>query len=252
MTARPRSELGGLLEVLHGAAKPFSSVEATYQVWRHNGRAGEARAAEQRQDTRGSSFFAVSSDDLGGCEVEEVLRIWLAGDRAREEHYGGPDAGAYGVRIGDLWWTWHERDGARSNQTNPKFGSSIGKKPAFMMNPTPLLGALKFAVVGRSQIAGRATITADAAPRPNEPARSAYELGWGADQYRLEVDALRGVLLEVRALRDGEDFQRTTTTEITFDAAIPEELFRFATPAGEPIQPVGPPTAAESLGSSLV
>lgn len=121
-----------------------------------------------------------------------------------------------------------------------------------MMNPTPLLGALKFAVVGRSQIAGRATITADASPRPYGPAgfASLYELGWGADQYILEVDALRGVLLQVRALRDGEDFQRTTTTDITFDAPIPEELFRFETPVGEPIQGVGAPTAAESLSLS--
>ena len=70
--------------------------------------------------------------------------------------------------------------------------------------------------------------------RPDDRVR---ELGAGADRYRLEVDAQRGVLLEVLALRDGEPFQRITTVEVEFDHSISDERFRFQPPAGEEIRP---------------
>ena len=239
---RARSELAGLLELLHEAARPFSTLEATYRTWRHNGRALDARSREQRRNGASTAFFSSPDHHADRGEVAADLRIWLAGDRAREEHVGGQDDGAYGVRAGDLWWSWRERDGAYSNEANLKIGSAVGTKPAFMNDPTPLLGALKFAVIGHSQIAERATVTADARLRPTSRAKAAglYELGWGADQYILEVDSMRGVLLQVRALVEGEEFETTTTTAIRFDASIPEERFRFVPPIGERVQPAGP------------
>lgn len=105
-----------------------------------------------------------------------------------------------------------------------------------------LLGVLRFVAVGRGRVAGRETVTAEAVLRAVDLGRGPRsfelgELGGGADRYRLEVDAQRGVLLQVVALRDGQPFQKITTVEIKFDLPISEERFRFQPPAGEEIQP---------------
>lgn len=240
-----KAQLGSLLELLHRADIPFRSVEATYRIWRHEERASAAwRAGMEEETRRGASISTYDASDksCGPAEREEVLRIWRADDRVREEHEGGWQDGAYGVRDGKLWWSWNEGSGAVSNQEDPHVGSGIGEQLEFMLDPTPLLGVLRFAVIGGGRVAGRDTVTAEAVPRAVDvgrrpPSYDLDELGAGADRYRLEVDAQRGVLLEVLALRDGEPFQRITTVEVAFDHSISEERFRFQPPAGEEIQP---------------
>jgi hypothetical protein len=175
-------------------------------------------------------------------EGEEVLRIWRAGDRVREEREAGPRVGAYAVRDGDVWWSWDQTNGATSNQDDHSLGRSVGDDVSVMLDPTPLLGSLRFVLEGRSHVAGRETITAGAVPRVRDPRRSLRgfeldQLGSGADRYRLEVDAERGVLLEAVALCDGEPFHSITATDIAFDEPIAQERFRFQPPAREEIQP---------------
>ena len=238
-------KLGSLLELLHRADTPFRSVEATYRTWRHTERAAAAwRAGIEEERSRGASIstYGASDSSCEPVEREEILRIWREGDRVREEHEGGWQSGSYGVRDGMLWWSWHEESGAVSNQDDPNVGSGIGGQLSFMLDPTPLLGVLKFAVVGRGHVGGRETVTAEALPRVVDPRRGAqsfelYELGGGAERYLLEFDVQRGVLREVVALRDAAPFQKVTTLEIEFDLPIPEERFRFQPPAGEEIQP---------------
>src|SRR6202042_1745567 len=130
--------------------------------------------------------------------------IWRAGTRARQEHADGPRDGEYGVRSGKLWWSWNPRTGATSNQDDPRVGSAIGEELSVMLDPTPLLGALKFAALGRSTVAARPTITAEATPRPADPRRGPpcfelRQLGSAADHFALEVDLERGLLLEALA-----------------------------------------------------
>jgi hypothetical protein len=207
-------ELGTLLALIHRADAPFGTVQATYRIWRHDERAAAAwRARIEEEKRRGASIstFGSSGDTPAPVEHEETLRVWRAGDRAREERQGGSRDGSYGVRAADLWWSWDHGNGASSNQDDPSVGSGVGEELAVMLDPTPLLSALKFVATGRSEVAHRATITADVTPRPSDPRRrprsfELHELGSGADRYRLQVDAERGVLLEVVALRDGEPF----------------------------------------------
>jgi hypothetical protein len=243
----PTPELGTLLELLHRADAPFTTVRATYRIWRHDERAGEAfRAAIEEEKRRGaaiSSYGPMGSSDAP-AEHEEQLRLWRSGDRVREEREGGPRDRSYGVRVGNLWWMWDQHNGAASNEDDPKFGSAVGEELSVMLDPTWLLGALRFRVLGRSQQAGRATITAEAVPRPSRGdgrprAFELHELGGGADRYTLDIDAERGVLLGVVALRNDEPFHRVTTLEITFDEPIPDERFEFQPPAGEEIRAVG-------------
>lgn len=242
-------DLGALLELLHRGAASFRTVRATYRIWRHHERLVAAFRADIEDRKRNNPFAAFStvsarSSAPAPAEQEEILRIWRDGDRVREEHEGGGwRDGAYGVRCGERWWSWNSQMGALSNQDDPKVGgSSVGEELSVMLDPTPLLGALKFAAVGRSRIAGRATLTARATARPSQRGelRSVlHQLGSGADHYALEIDLERGVLLEAVAFRDGQPFHRITTVEVVFDHPIADERFHFEPPAGEEIQPIG-------------
>ena len=169
------------------------------------------------------------------------MRIWRAGERFREEHHGGHQDGYYAVADGPLWWLWDERNGAMSNQDDPSVGSGIGHELEIMLDPTPLLGSLRFRVTGSSEVAGRATVTAHATPRPRDPHRAGFfelhKLGTGARLYELVVDQERGVLLAVTAIRDEQPFYKITTLTIGFDEPIAAETFQFEPPEGEEIQP---------------
>jgi hypothetical protein len=136
-------------------------------MWRHDERAAAASEAAVEQEKRrgaGISRFGLSSGSDKPAETETVLRIWRAGDRVREQREGGPRDGAYAVRDGELWWSWGARSGARSNQDDPKVGFSVGQEVAFMLDPTPLLGSLRFTPTGRGHVAGRDTLTAERCP----------------------------------------------------------------------------------------
>jgi hypothetical protein len=240
-------ELGELLALLHGAEYPFRTVHATYRTWRHEERLREAFLADiEEKKRRGasiSSVRAVRTGEPAHPESEETMRVWREGERVRQEHHGGHRDGLYGVADGPLWWFWDEHMGARSNQDDPSVGGPIGQELQVMLNPTPLLSALDFRVAKSSEVAGRATVTAQATPRPQDPhhgrfVRELHELGTGAHRYQLEVDRERGVLLAVTAIRHERPFRKITTLAIRFDEPIPAETFRFVPPEGEEIQPV--------------
>ncbi len=240
-----QGELGALLVLLHGADAPLRSVEATYRIWHHEQRLQEAFIADaEEQKRRGASISTVQIGGEGDpepLEREETVRIWRQGERFREEHHGGQRDGYYAVADGPLWWMWDERMGAMSNQGDPSVGSGVGQELEVMLNPTPLLSSLRFCAAGSSQVAGRATATARATPRPEDPRHrrsfELHQLGAGAHHYQLEIDHERGVLLAVTAIRDELPFHKITTLAIGFDEAIPAETFQFKPPEGEEIQP---------------
>lgn len=141
-----------------------------------------------------------------------------------------------------MWWSWDESSGAISNQDDPTVGFSVGEEVSLMLDPTPLLGSLRFIPAGRARVAGRSTFTADAVPRISHARQhprvfELHQLGSGADRFTLEIDAKRGILLQATASRDGTPFQRITTDQIAFDHPIAPERFRFEPPSGEQIQP---------------
>jgi hypothetical protein len=237
--------LGELLALLHRADAAFDNVTASYRILRQEERASAARLAHVEQEKRrcaAISSVGFSDDADRPVETEEVLRVWRAEGRVREEHEGGSRDGAYLVREGDAWWTWDERNGAHSNEGDLTLRYSDGEQLSLMLDPTPLLGTLRFTPTGRGRVAGREAIIAEAVPRLSGRRErphmfELYQLGGGADRYVLQVDAERGVLLEAVACRDGEPFQRITTEQAAFDHAIDPERFRFAPPVGEEIQP---------------
>jgi hypothetical protein len=250
--------LGSLLEVLHGAAGSFTTVRATFRQWHHTERSQAAfRAESEEEKRRGVSGASITFQGRGNLPAEQVetFRIWRSADRVREEQHGGHRDGYYGVRDGPLWWSWDQRNGAHSNQDDPSVGSDIGEQMSIMLDPTPLLGTLRFRTVGRSRRADRATILVEAAPRTSGRRHSLrrqalHELGIGADLYRLEVDAEFGVLLSAAALRDGEPFHEVTVLEIAFDEPLGEELFHFEPPPGEEVHSAGKPSHLQPVTPS--
>jgi hypothetical protein len=235
--------LGALLVLLHGADTPVETVELTYRVWRHRERAHAAFVADaEEQKRRGASIklYGYGEAEPEPAEVEETVRIWRAGDRVRVEHHGGERDGYYAVTDGPLWWMWDERNGAHSNQDDPSVGSGVGEEFQLMLNPVPLLSSLRFQPTGRSGVAGRPTISAHGIPRPQDTrhgrAFELHELGTGADFYELEVDRQLGVLLAVTAIREKQPFHRITTLAAAFGQPIPDDTFRFESPAGEQIR----------------
>jgi hypothetical protein len=236
-------ELGALLVLLHGAGEPMARVEIAYRVWRHQERLHAAFIADaEDQKRRGASIslFGGGTRRPQPAEVEETVRIWRDGERCRVEHQGGPRDGYYAVADGALWWMWDERGGAHSNQDDPSLGSGVGDELQTMLNPVPLLSALRLEPTGYSEIAGRPTVSARGVPRPHDTrhglAFELHELGAGADFYELEVDRQLGVLLAATAIRDGQPFHAITTIAAAFDQPIADERFSFEPPAGEQIQ----------------
>lgn len=196
-----------------------------------------ARTQQLKGLARSAATFSSEGRASPSVEHDELLRIWRSRDRVRTERESGSGNIALGVRTGNLWWSWDERNGASTSEDDPTLASDIGEEIALALNPTSLLGVLRFTVVGRAEIAGRETIKANAAPRGTASYDSAgsvelQQLGYGADCYVLQVDAKRGVLLEVVALLGGNPFQRITALEIVFDQPIPDERFRFNRPDG--------------------
>ena len=238
---------------LQEARAPLPTVRATFRFWRDLKRSALALRRGLEEERRcGASFVKIGVSDPpagpsgseAGGEIEEILRVGRTGDKFREERQGGPRDGSYGVRRGNLWWSWDPRNGAFSNEDNPEVSGGVGEDVSILLDPAPVLSALSVRVIGRSEVAGRVAITAEGVPHPRGPAGPArwialYRLGTGAERYALQIDAEFGVLLAAIAFHRGHAFRQITTTDITFDEPIDDETFLFHPPAGQEIQHVG-------------
>ncbi len=250
------SELGDLLELLHGAQRPFATLRASYRVWTHHERSTAAFMSTVKDASSVSVLYG--PEDEEPIEASEYVEsIWRAPGRARIER-GENDADTYGVRVGKRWWSWSKDMGAVSNEREPEVHSEVGEELRTLLDPTQILGALRFMVSGsRGEVAGRPTISAEAEPRRVEDdgpgsfsdAFALHELGTGAERYRLEVDAERGVLLSVEAIREGLPFARTEAVEIAFDVPLEDDLFVFRPPPDEQVHsPLEGHSRPERLG----
>jgi hypothetical protein len=248
------SDLSELLELLYDAEAPFVTLRGRFREWRHYERAQAAVRAEVEGWGNGASISLGPAEQVPAHdepapppESENVLCLWRAlPDRARVEYHGGSRDGEYGVRVGEQWWRWDADSGAESNVEDPSLNAGIGDEHAVLFNPSRLLSTLRFAPEGRTTRAGREVIVAEAVPRSEsrrehrwQTVNTLRELGMGADRYRLEFDAERGMILAARAFRDGEPFEAIETLEIAFDEPLEDALFEFRPPEGEEVRSAG-------------
>jgi hypothetical protein len=239
----PDHNLGGVLSALHDAQASVRCVEATYRVWHHTGRSQEAFVADVEKRNARSYAYSAGRGTPEPDEHEETVRIWRDGEKIRVENHGGQRDGYYAVAVPPLWWMWDEGMGARSNEDDPSVGNQVGQELEIMLDPTSLLSSLRFHLTGRAEVAGRATFTARATPRPVDdrfgPSVGLGSLGTGADYYELEIDRHRGALLTAKAFWNGQPFRELTAVSVKFDEVIAPEVFRFKPPAGERVEPLG-------------
>jgi hypothetical protein len=222
-------ELGEVLELLHGAGDRWRTARLTIRDWLHHER---ARVAHERRRQSGAAHQMTLYAHRGAPEPEHesVVRVWLDGDRAREERADG-----LAIRHGDRWWLWSEAFGARTNDGDPRHLAGIGDVALRLLEPSHVLAALRLELAGETEAVGRSALRVVARERDarRETGMLLFQLGYGADAYELLVDRERGVLLRTAALLDREPFAVTEVGDLAFDETFPPETFVFELPEGE-------------------
>jgi hypothetical protein len=99
-----------------------------------------------------------------------------------------------------------------------------------------MLSALRLQFLGKDTLGGRNVFRVRGLPRAGtlqQPDYGLYELGVGADDYLLCVDAERGVVLRSEARLREAPFMVIEMTEVEFDVDLPPETFVIELPDGE-------------------
>jgi len=233
------SDLGDLLELLHGASERWRTVRTTIWSWRHHGRHMAAWHAWQQNAGGSVTTFGIAASGNDEPEPEtsqSQTKLWIDGERVREEHEGDLFP-RHGVRAGELWWSYDEHNGAMSNEEAPEVGSGIGEQFRYLFDPASIIGGLRFQPVGRTRIADRTGISVHAVAREtDDPYWALRHLPHGADDYELVVDDERGVVLRLAARFGGDDFVIVELVDVAFDEEFPPETFAFEPPPGERIR----------------
>ena len=246
------SELGDLLELLHGAAGRVSSVQSRWRLWRHDQRVREAFTAHAQQT--GGRTYATQLAGPGGAadrlpgHTEEVRFWWQSPASLREERDPAASEGSWTgqptlvIRVGATWWSFSPQAGAMTNAGDERHSHGAGDQFLAMLDPSELLGLLDFTIIGRGERAMRPVLLVLCRPRRGDqrgaPAFALHHLGLGAEEYAIEVDTERGVLLRVEARFGGHALQVTEAAQIAFDTRLDPGLFRFVAPAGEELHRV--------------
>jgi outer membrane lipoprotein-sorting protein len=235
------SELGDLLELLHGASQRWQTIRLVVRRWGDSDVSGAAirRAAEQ-QRARGTASIVSARGTRGDDPTwESTTRAWLdrPNDRARTET-DGPHGPRLAVQVGDRWWSYTPGTGSISNESEPETRGGATVEVEWLVDPSPLVAAFDFTPTGSIERAGRLALAAVAVPRPLDPrfGVGAPFVGAGADEVLLAVDRERGVVLQSEARLEGRPFARSEVLDVAFDVPFADDVFRFASPDGSPIR----------------
>jgi hypothetical protein len=232
-------ELGEALILMHGARDRFKTVRALIRE-RVDGHLA-ARAVERfaaSPEGRAAGFdedFADRADDRDPRVREGLLRLWLEmPDLVREETEGDFWGGSgISIRDGRRWWSHHPGEGVHSNEDDLTVGADIGERAEPLLDPAPLLGALRFEPRGEVEIAGREALALTATSRPGVDLDFTLgQLPLGAEAYDLAVDRERGILLRAASLVDGAEFALVEMLEVAFDEHFPADTFVLSVPEG--------------------
>jgi hypothetical protein len=228
------SELGDVLELMHGARGRYSTLRATIREWQHLERS--ARAFERHVDAasaRGGSGSFMVSYGFGAEQppeaTEALIRLWVMPPAKVRMERTDAEAHTF-VTDGEREWSYSPSTGA---MVNPAGGSFIGFE--HLTDPALVLGRVDLEPIGGTSVAGRAAIRVRAIRRRREWHEPSGLPEW-ADHHDFAVDAERGVLLRAASVFDGEEFQSNEVREIAFDESFPDGTFVFTPPPGEEIR----------------
>ncbi|CAN5823103.1 hypothetical protein BH20ACT14_BH20ACT14_10570 [soil metagenome] len=250
------SELGELLELLHGARRRYRTVCG---VLRHSWRMSLSQEAHERWEramreaghARGTAYARMMAVSEGPPaeppdRQEQIVRFWSEPPaRLREEaELVAPERYEHvTVRDGERWWTYSPEWGAVSNVGAGEEAESMsvggGELWQALLDPAGWIPALDFEPRGEVDLLGRRAVRVRATGR--EPSDSdAFmfrgQLPVGAEEYDLVVDRERGVVLRAAARLEGEEFWVCDVEELVLDEELPPETFVFGPPPGEEVR----------------
>lgn len=248
------SELGDLLELLHGARGRYRTVRGVLRhIWRLR-LAAQARerweeAMQQAGHSQGTAYAQFAVDGLPAQQPdrqEQVIRFWSEPpDRLREETESlAPDRQTHViVRDGRSWWIYSPELGAISNvgagEEAERMGVGGGELWAALLDPARWLPTLDFEPGAEVTRLGRRALRVRATPRrppADDPFSFPGALPVGADAYELLVDRALGVVVRAAALIEDEEFWVADLEQLAFDEEFPPETFIFEPPPGEEIR----------------
>lgn len=226
------SELGDLLEVVHGARRSFTCVRLEAREWRHNHRlhAAYGRAAERT----GAVTYALEPSEVP-VETEVAVRAWFEQpNRVREER---DDAGRDYVAVadGERWWQRLPGWATTSDEGDGWATGKVGHTVRPVLDPWPLVAELELTMAGAARVAGRDALVVEATPLHHPFGGGAELLAHGADRHELAFDRERGVLLRTCSFLEGEAFSSLELLDVAFDEALDGSLFAFVAADGEAV-----------------
>lgn len=240
------SDLGDLLELLHGAGTHWTTARLVVRRWGDSELSGTAMRRQVESSAAGGGSAGVSvearSSGDGPSTWEMTTRAWIdrPGERLRSET-SGLLGETLTVRLGTRWWSYTPHAGSISNEDEPEVGGGDGGDFDWMLEPSLLLPVLDFSVTGVTEVAGRPAVEAVAVPRPVDMRRGfCAHIAHGADEFALAVDRERGVVLRAESQLEGHPFALHEMAEVAFDEVFGGDLFRFVSPDGSPIRSPGP------------
>ena len=180
-----------------------------------------------------SGFFFTGIDDEpdeSAQTSEYVARLWFERpDRYREQLVSGGSMSLL-VRNGHRWWTDDAELGAMTNDDEDDdvtSSSTVESGYERLLTPSKLLTRLEFEPIGDGDVAGRQTARAQAYPTPSvkTPGVRSVGFGSGADQYELDVDADRGVILRAACRFGGDELELLEAVQVVFDEPLGPDTF---------------------------
>jgi hypothetical protein len=243
-------ELGDILELLQDAEPHWRTLRAVGRQWRHQPRANEVFdrhfAAMEASQASGSFVRLTAGYVPDGPqppvpdETEDPWRLWIEhGGRKRSESSSG-DRTFTVVFDGPTWWSWSAQTGGMTNNGAGNHQHGFGPAEA-LLDTAALLSSLRLESLGRDSLLGRDVVRVRGLPRArpaNEPDHALHELGVGADDYLLSIDAATGVVLSAEARLREQPFIVIAMTEVAFDIDLPPETFTIELPEGETFEDV--------------
>jgi hypothetical protein len=226
------SELGDLLEVVHGAHRSFTSVRLEAREWRQNHRlhAAYSRAAERA----GAVTYALDASEVP-AETEVAVRAWFERPNRVREERDDADRAYVAVADGTRWWQRLPGWATTSDEGDGWVTGKVGHTIRPLVDPWPLVAELELAVAGAARVAGRDALVAAAKPREHPVGGGSELLAQGADRHELAFDRERGVLLRTCSFYEGRPFSSLELVEVAFDEALAGPVFAFAADDGEEV-----------------
>jgi len=147
---------------------------------------------------------------------------------------------ATAVIKGSTWWSYSPSRGGVTNEGDDHMSHGTGSGYP-MTDPAALSRAFAFGPTTSTTFVGRPALAVSAHPIDPESFdfmeeiridRAQSELGTGADEFRLHIDAERGTLLRSEARLEGRPFRVIEMEQISYDERLPDDIFALELPPG--------------------